>query len=374
LYKVSVLTSSRADLGIYMPLLKQLQNEAAIQLQIIAFGTHTSQEFGYTLDQITKEGFEVKMQLTFVLDGSSPKTISGSIADTVNQFAEVWEKLPTDLIICLGDRYEMFAAVCASVAFTIPVAHIHGGETTLGAIDNIFRHSLTHMSSLHFTSCEQYQDRVMELTGTDKNVFNTGALSIDNLTSLELLSKEKFLENFGVDLNKPTILTTFHPETVSYEMNEVYVKELRNALEQLSSHFQVILTMPNADTMGNVIRKELKAFAQAHPNIVYAFENLGMLGYLSAMKHCSLLLGNTSSGFIEAAYFPKWVVNLGSRQEGRLLTKNIRTIPIKADVIVKTVESFIKETVPEIDQPYGSGNAAGIMKQHILEFLENNQA
>jgi GDP/UDP-N,N'-diacetylbacillosamine 2-epimerase (hydrolysing) len=230
------------------------------------------------------------------------------------------------------------------------------------------------MSSLHFASCEQYRDRVIELAGTDKNVFNSGALSIDNLTTLELFSREKFLEHFGVDMNKPTILTTFHPETVSYEMNEVYVKELRQALEELITHFQVIITMPNADTMGNVIRKELKEFAALHPESVFEFENLGMTGYLSAMKHCALLLGNTSSGFIEAAYFPKWVVNLGSRQEGRLLTKNIRTIPIKADVIVKTVESFIKEPVPAIDQPYGNGNSAEIMKQHILEFLENNQA
>lgn len=352
-----------------MPLLKKLQEEPSIQLQIIAFGTHTSKDFGYTVEQITTQGLEVALQLPFVLDGTSPKTISESIARTIAQFADVWQKLPTDLVICLGDRYEMFAAVTASVPFNIPVAHIHGGETTLGAIDNVFRHSITHMSALHFTSCEQYRQRVIELIGTDKNVINAGALSIDNLASLELYSKEKFMECFGVDLNKPTILTTFHPETVSYEMNEIFVKELRKALQELCSHFQVIITMPNADTMGNVIRQELKDFARLNPGVVFEFENLGMIGYLSAMKHCSLLLGNTSSGFIEAAYFPKWVVNLGKRQEGRLLTKNIRTVPIDADGILKTVKSILQEPLPVFDQPYGNGNAAGIMKQHVLEFL-----
>ncbi|RYE58034.1 MAG: UDP-N-acetylglucosamine 2-epimerase (hydrolyzing) [Sphingobacteriales bacterium] len=371
MHKLSVLTSSRADLGIYTPLLKKLREEPAIQLQVIAFGTHTSKDFGYTIEQITTQGFEVALRLPFVLDGTSPKTISESIARTITQFADVWQNLPTDLIICLGDRYEMFAAVTASVPYNIPVAHIHGGETTLGAIDNVFRHSLTHMSSLHFTSCEVYRQKVIDLTGTDRNVINSGALSIDNLTSLELFSKEKFTQCFGVDMNKPTILTTFHPETVSYEMNEIFVKELRSALQELCSHFQVIITMPNADTMGNVIREELKGLARLNPGVVFEFENLGMTGYLSAMNHCSLLLGNTSSGFIEAAYFPKWVVNLGRRQEGRLLTKNIRTIPIEAEVILKTVKSISQEPLPVFEQPYGNGNAAGVMKQHLLGFLDS---
>ena len=368
-----MLTSSRADYSIYKPLLYLLAKEPKINLQLVAFGTHTATAFGYTADAIRKDGFDIDKELPFVLDGSSPKTITDSMAKTMEQFADVWETLTTDLIICLGDRYEMFAAVAASVPFAIPVAHIHGGETTLGAMDNVFRHSLTHMSSLHFAGCEVYRERIIELKGSDDNIFNTGALSIDNLQSLQLLSKEQFAEKFGVDLNKPTLLTTFHPETVSFNRNEDYAKQLYVALEKLSGEFQVIITMPNADTMGNVIRKEMQALAEKNKRTVFAFENLGTIGYLSSMKYCAMLVGNTSSGFVEASYFPKWVVNIGRRQAGRLLTENIRTIEIEAELIVKTVKALSRVTVPSIQHPYGKGQAASAMMQHIMTFLKSTK-
>ena len=374
MFPITVLTSSRADYSIYRPLLQVLKQQTEIKLQLVAFGTHTSTAFGNTIDTIKEDGFDIERALPFVLDGSSPKTISESIAKTMEQFAEVWKTLPTNLIICLGDRYEMFAAVVASVPFAIPVAHIHGGETTLGVMDNIFRHSLTHMATLHFAGCEVYRQKIIALTGSEKGVFNTGALSIDNLQSLELLSKEQFFKKFGVDLGKPTILTTFHPETVSFNKNGDYSKQLSAALEKLADDFQVIITMPNADTMGNVIREEMQFIAKKYENRIFAFENLGTIGYLSAMQHCAMLVGNTSSGFVEASYFPKWVVNLGSRQEGRLLTENIRTIDIKNDLIIKTVKELSQLHVPPIHHPYGKGQAASAMMKHILKFKKSNQA
>lgn len=337
-------------------------------LQIIAFGTHTSKDYGHTVDAILKDGFEVKMELPFVLDGTSSETVAVSMAKTMEQFAAVWNELPTDLLICLGDRYEMFAAVAASVPFAIPVAHIHGGETTLGAMDNKFRHSLTHMATLHFAGCELYRKKIVELTGNEENVFNTGALSIDNLSSLQLMTKDEFFAQFGVDLNKPTLLTTFHPETVSFKKNETYALELCTALDNLAAHFQVLITMPNADTMGNVIRQQVVTWAENNAN-VFAFENLGVLGYLSAMKHCAMLVGNTSSGFVEASYFPKWVVNLGNRQEGRLMTDNIRTIEIEANKIIDTVNDLYKQPVPSLQHPYGNGHAAESMMDHIQGYL-----
>lgn len=369
MYQVTVLTSSRADYSIYKPLLQVLAKEPTIALQIIAFGTHTSANFGNTVNAIRQDGFEIYKELPFVLDGSSSQTVSKSIGKTIEQFSAVWDTVATDLVICLGDRYEMFAAVTASVPFAIPVLHIHGGETTLGAMDNVFRHSLTHMASLHFASCEAYRQRIIALTGNEKNVFTTGALSIDNLTSIALLSVEEFKEQFGVNMEKPTILTTFHPETVSFTKNEEYAKQLVAALQKVAASFQIIVTMPNADTMGNVIRKELEVLANNNAGTIFAFESLGTVGYLTAMKYCAMLVGNTSSGFVEASYFPKWVINLGNRQDGRLLTENIRTIGVEKNLIVETINALEAKEVPAVKHPYGNGQAATAMKKHILNFL-----
>ncbi len=371
MFKVTLLTSSRADYSIYRPLLQLLQLQPEIKLQLVAFGTHTAPLFGNTIETIRKDGFSVERELPFVLNGTSPQSIAVSMADTMEQFSKVWSELPTDLIICLGDRYEMFAAVAASVPFAIPVAHIHGGETTLGAMDNVFRHSLTHMALIHFTGCETYREKVIALKGTANGVFNTGALSIDNLEGLELLSKKQFLENFGVDLNQPTLLTTFHPETVSFQRNAQHAKYLSAALEKLVADFQVIITMPNADTMGNVIRDEMKLLTERNRNRIFAFENLGTIGYLSAMRHCAMLVGNTSSGFVEASYFPKWVINLGNRQAGRLLTENIRTIAIEKELIVKEVQLLNSLSVPVLQHPYGNGHAAESMMKHLMLFLNS---
>lgn len=370
MYKISVLTSSRADYSIYRPLLQLLQQQPGVKLQIVAFGTHTATEFGHTVDAIRNDGFHVEKELPFVLDATSPASVAFSMAKTMEDFSVVWQQLPANIIVCLGDRYEMFAAVAASIPFAIPVAHIHGGETTLGATDNIFRHSLTHMSTLHFTGTEAYREKVIALTGSEKGVFNTGALSIDNLNTLTLLSTEEFYTLFKVDLNKPTLLTTFHPETVSFEKNVCYAKELSAALEKLSRQFQVIITMPNADTMGNVIRAQMQSLAASKSDKVFAFENLGTIGYLSAMKHCSMLVGNTSSGFVEASYFPKWVVNLGSRQSGRFLTKNIQSIPVEKDQIINTVMRLNERPVPSLAHPYGTGQAARQITKHLLDFLQ----
>lgn len=370
MYKVTVLTSSRADYSIYRPLLYILKECPEIRLQLIAFGTHTSTEYGHTVNAIRSDGFDIWQELPFVLDSTSPRTIAESMAATIKQFSAIWETLATDLIICLGDRYEMFAAVAASVPFALPVAHIHGGETTLGAMDNIFRHSLTHMANLHFASCHAYCQRIVDLKGNRDNVYNTGALSIDNMQQVPLLTTAQFLDKFGVDLAQKTLLTTFHPETVSYKRNEIYAQELCAALEELAAEFQVLITMPNADTMGNIIRIQLQRLEERSKKRIFIFENLGTVGYLSAMKHCAMLVGNTSSGFVEASYFPKWVVNLGKRQEGRLLTENIRSITVEKEQICRTVRELDALPIPDVQHPYGNGMAAQNMRQHILEFLK----
>lgn len=364
---IALLTSSRADYSIYFPLIKELNKDTSIDLHIIAFGTHTSKQFGNTYKKIEEDGFKIAHKVKAFVNGDSPKTIAGSMGQNIIAFSKIWASQKYDLIICLGDRYEMFAAVSAAVPFNIPVAHISGGEVTLGAIDNVFRDGLTTMSALHFASTEQYRQRVTNILGSKNNVYNTGALSIDNLKGLKLLSKKEFKQKFNIDMERESILFTFHPETVSFEKNTQYIREIIAALKELK-HYQLIITMPNADTMGNMIREKLKQFIKQNKNAI-GIESFGTIGYLSCMKYCKMMLGNTSSGFVEASFFPKYVINLGNRQKGRIITSNILNTDIKKDSILESVSkaSVLKQLKPVTI--YGNGNAAIKMHAKIKSYL-----
>lgn len=355
--KVAFLTSSRADYGIYLPLLKVLKNDSFFELSIIAFGTHLSQNHGYTLNQIETDGFEVSIKVDTMPVDDTPFAISNAIGKAVTNFSNVWSENKFDLVFCLGDRYEMFAACASSIPFNVKLAHIHGGEQTLGAIDDAFRHAITHMSTYHFTITEAYKNRVIELKGNNNDIYNVGALSIDNLKTLPLYTIEEFKNKFKIDLSEPSILITFHPETVSFEKNETYVNEIISALSETKA-YQLIITMPNADTMGNMIRTKLNDFIESNPNAI-GVESFGTLGYLSCMKYCSFMLGNTSSGFVEAAFFQKYVINLGERQRGRIITDNIFNCKIEHKEIVKAIDYFSKYKSPSVIQTYGDGNATG---------------
>ena len=354
--KIIVLTSSRADYGIYLPLLKKLKVDTFFNLKIVAFGTHLSKKFGNTIDQILKDGFEVAYKIETLLDGDSPETIAKSMAVTIDKFSSLWakEKSNIDLILCVGDRYEMFAAVTASVPFIIPVAHLHGGETTLGAIDNVFRHSITSMSKLHFASTKNHADRVAQIIGSKNGVYNVGALSLDNLMDIKILSVQQFKEKFNIELNAPA-LVTFHPETIAFEKNDQYISELIAALDTLPK--QIIITMPNADTMSNLIRNKLREFAKQKSNVI-SVESLGTEGYFSCLHHCSFVLGNSSSGIIEAASFGKYVLNLGNRQLGRDVGENVIQCEIKKNKILDAVKLI--DTLPKLNTTniYGDGHTA----------------
>ena len=363
--KIAVLTSSRADFGIYLPLLRALASDPFFELKIIAFGSHLSPAFGMTIDQIIAEGFNVAYRIPVIPEDDSPAAISTAMGKTMEAFTKVWTHERFSLVFALGDRFEMFAAVASGVPFNIRFAHIHGGETTKGAIDDAFRHSITHMSQLHFTSTAMYRRRVAELKGSDENVYNTGALSMDYLHQVQLLSVEAFKQQFQIDLNLPTILSTFHPETVSYENNTHTIGELIAAFEDLND-YQIVITMPNADTTGLMIRKKLSAFA-AGKSRVHLVENFGSLGYLSCMKYSKMLVGNTSSGFFDASFFPKWVINLGNRQQGRIITPNIINCPLKSTEIIAAVNKVVKSGAPDPVDVYGDGNTA----YKIVKILKN---
>ena len=354
--KIAVLTSSRADYSILYPLLVKLKKDKNFDLNIIAFGSHLSDKHGRTIELIKKDGFKIRDNFKTNLLKDTPLAISNSIGITISYFAKIWNKQKYDLILAIGDRYEMFAACASSIPFNIPIAHIHGGETTKGSFDDCFRHSITQMSNFHFTSSEIYKKRVIELKSSNKDIYNVGALSIDNLKSLKLYTKKQFQNLFNIDISLPTILITFQPETVNFQINKKYISNLINALQEIKD-YQLVITMPNADTMGNYIRLELEKFIMKSNN-AFKIENFGTLGYLSCMKYCSMMLGNTSSGFIEASFFPKYVINLGKRQEGRIVTPNINTIKINKKEIIKAVQEFKYFNPLKYNGVYGDGNAA----------------
>ncbi len=355
--RIGVLTSSRADFGIYLPLLKKMKEDPFFDLEIIAFGTHTSEQHGATVSEIKSYSFDKIHQLQTVPQSDTPKDITKSMGKTFRLFADFWSNNQYDVVFALGDRYEMFSAVAAGSLFNIQFAHIHAGETTLGAVDNAYRHSISLFSKYLFVSTEAYLKRAKNIVEDDVNVYNVGALSIDNLKHIQFLSIEAFKDKFKIDLGKPTILSTFHPETVSFEKNKIYIKELLESFKVLKDRYQIIITLPNTDTMGQMIRDEIRKFGKKYPKIKIV-ESFGMYGYLSCMKHCSFLLGNTSSGFVEATYFPKYVINLGERQKGRIETDNILTVPVKKENILHAVKSIEQAKPLKNLNVYGEGNTS----------------
>jgi GDP/UDP-N,N'-diacetylbacillosamine 2-epimerase (hydrolysing) len=311
--KVGILTSSRADYGIYLPLLNALQRDADFELELIVFGTHLSKFHGYSIEQIKSDGF----------------TIAACIES---------------LLFALGDRFEMAAAVLSAVPYGISMAHIHGGETTIGAIDNIYRHCISLASKYHFVAAQPFMQRLKELVQpNDQHIYTVGSLSLENIQHIELLTPETFYQKWGIDLNEHTILITVHPETVAFDKNELFCKEMLHALTDLSNSYQLVITMPNADTAGLIYRQAFMALSEQKHN-VKLIENFGTQSYFTCMKYAKLLIGNTSSGILEAASFNKYVLNLGDRQKGRLCSANVVHLPFDSNEIIAKTNEFVNST------------------------------
>jgi GDP/UDP-N,N'-diacetylbacillosamine 2-epimerase (hydrolysing) len=367
--KVGVLTSSRADYGIYRPLLEALKKDDDFQLSIIAFGTHLSHFHGYTIREITGDGFEAAYTINSLLLHDDANSIATASALTSLKFADFWKEHAQefDVVFCLGDRYEMFGAVIAGIPFNIRFAHIHGGETTMGAIDNVYRHCLTLASNFHFVSTEHYAKRVEQILGNAENVVVTGSLSLQNLDQISLLSVEAFNEKWGIDLSVPSILVTVHPETVDVSSNEINLNEVVKAIEALiGQSYQVIITMPNSDTQGSVFRNGFTRLKASFPKEVHLVENFGTRSYFSSMKHAKFLLGNTSSGIIEAASLNKYLINLGNRQKGRFAAENVIHCPFNAQKIVDEASRIASLGDYKGQNPYYKERAV----ESIISFLK----
>ncbi len=340
--RIGILTSSRADFGIYEPLIDELILDNTFEIDIIAFGTHLSKFHGYTVFDIQKKYDKVNIhEITSLISNDDEVSISTSYGVTILKFADFWKINKYDLIFCLGDRYEMSAAVQAGIPYGLKFSHIHGGETTLGAIDNIYRHQITLASSLHFTSTDIYKKRVEGLIESNENIFDVGALSLSELEDFIPVDKEKLFSNFNIK-NEPFSLVTFHPETNAFDENRKYAIEMKKALESISDQINLVITMPNADTMGTVYRDQLILLEREKKDSVLLVENFGKNNYFSAMYYANFLLGNTSSGILEAASFNKYVVNVGNRQKGRAQSKNIIDSEFKSTEIIKAFTHCLK--------------------------------
>lgn len=343
--KVGVLSSSRADYGIYLPLLKALQNDVNFSLELIIFGTHLSKFHGYTISKIEADGFEIAVKIESLLIGDTPNAIASSFALTSQKFADYWnlQGKSYDIVFALGDRFEMAAAVVAGLPYGVPFAHLFGGEMTLGAIDNAYRHSISLASTYHFVSAQAFSDRLkLLLDDHHDHIHCIGSLSLENLEQLELLTLSEFQDTWGIDLSIDTLLVTVHSETVAFEKNKEYCIEFTKALEVLADAYQVVITMPNADTSGLIFREAFTelAFKKASIKII---ENFGTQSYFTCMKFAKLLVGNTSSGIVEAASFQKYVLNVGDRQKGRLCSENIIHLPFNSESIIALTLEYAKK-------------------------------
>lgn len=333
--KIGVLTSSRADFGIYRPLLEKLRDSADFELKIIAFGGHLEDRLGSSLKIIQNEFSDIIIPQRTMEQIDSPDDVGKSMGLTTLEISKVLNETELDFLFCLGDRFEMLSAVVAASVFPIPIAHIHGGETTLGALDNKFRHAITNLADIHFTSCEEHSKKVQELIGSSDNIFNVGSISLHNIKTIDFAEKKDIENDLKIDLNKPTALITYHPVTNELSETESQVNELLDALSGLN--YQKVFTGVNSDLDAEKIRKKIKKFVSCNEDCWY-FENLGTKLYFSFMKNCSLMIGNTSSGIIEAATFNLPVVNIGNRQLGRKTSANVVHASAKSDEIILAVK------------------------------------
>lgn len=338
---VGVLTSSRADFGIYLPLLDKLKTDTSLAYKIIAFGTHCSAYHGRTIQEIKQTGHDNIDQISSLLADDSETSIATSYGLTAIKFAEYWSAHNFDIVFCLGDRFEMSAAVQAGIPFGITFAHIHGGETTLGAIDNTYRHQLSIASRLHFTSTQEYAEKVKILIDSDKHVYNVGALSLDGIEEINLVDEHKLRDQYSIPEGK-FILTTFHPETVKAKKNKHYAKEMGNAIKSVMDDWIIVITMPNADTRNSYFRRTIQGLEELYPKRIVTVENFGKRDYFSAMQYSRLLLGNTSSGIIEAASFNKYAINVGDRQKGRSQSDNVINCKFRKEDMVDAIRQTEK--------------------------------
>ncbi len=365
--KICVITGTRAEYGLLHWLMKGIDKSKDLELQIIATGMHLSTEFGLTFKEIEKDGFTINKKIEMILSADTPNAITKSTGIGMISFADALEDLSPDIVIVLGDRYELLAASTAALFFRIPIAHIHGGETTSGAFDEAIRHSISKMAWWHFVATEDYKKRVIQLGEDPKRVFNVGGMGVDGIKKTNLLSKRTLEKKINFSFGKKNLLVTYHSVTLEDENSSSKIDELLDCLKEVDDT-KIIFTLSNSDTHGRIINAQIKAFVKNNPNSTY-YTSMGQINYLSALQYVDAVIGNSSAGLLEAPSFKIGTINIGDRQKGRLRSQSI----IDCDLNRKSIHDSIKmlyrenfqEKIRNAKNPYGNGDASN----RIVNFL-----
>jgi len=356
---VGVVTVGRTDWSIWLPVLHELRRHPGLAVRLYATGMHLSPEFGTTIREVQEAGFEIAERIEIILSSDSPQGVAKAIGLGVLGFAQVFDHSRPDILLVMGDRFETLATVAAAMPFKIPVAHLHGGESTEGLIDELMRHAITKMSHIHFATTDLYAERIRRMGEEPWRVFVTGAPGIDAIKQTKPLSRSEFCNKYGLDSDQPFLLVTYHPVTLEFEDTALQVSRLLQALDRFKE--QLVLTYPNADTAGRMVMELLRDYVASRSSAKLLI-NMGPLGYISAMQHAAAMVGNSSSGIIEAASLKLPVVNIGNRQRGRLKPVNVIDVGYTAAGIVAGIQQALsfefRKGLQELVNPYGDGDAS----------------
>ena len=358
--KICVVTGTRAEYGLLRWLIDSIDNSKLLELQIIATGMHLSPEFGLSYKEIENDGFKIDKKIEMLLSADTPSSISKSTGLGLLGFADAYQSLQPDIIVVLGDRFEILAASIAAMFSRLPIAHLHGGETTAGAFDEAIRHSITKMAWWHFVGADEYKKRVIQLGESPKRVFNVGGLGVDNIKKTKLMSKDELIIETGIKFGKKNLLITYHSVTLENKTSQQGFKSLLDVLKEIKD-INLIFTMPNADSDGRIIMKMINEFVFNHLERSISFTSMGSLNYLSTLQYIDGVIGNSSSGLAEAPTFKIGTINIGDRQKGRLKAKSIIDCkPTKKSIklaIDKLYGYKFQKSLDLVKNPYGDGDA-----------------
>lgn len=374
--RIGIMTGTRAEYGLLKSLMQEINKDNDLELYLIVSGMHLSPEFGMTYKEIEEDGFEINAKVEMLLSSDSPAGISKSIGLGVIGFADEFQRADLDMLILLGDRYEALSAAISAMVMRIPIAHLHGGELTEGAIDEGIRHSITKMSYLHFTSTEQYRNRVIQLGENPERVFYVGALGVENIKKINLMTKEELEKSIHFEIDENTVVVTYHPVTLE---NNTVEEQFLNLLEVLDRNpkIRMIFTKANADTNGRIVNELIDKYAAQNSERACAFMSLGQKRYLSALKYCRIVIGNSSSGIIEAPSFGKPIINIGDRQKGRICADSVINCGYTQQEIQQAMETALTEEFENkarnCRNPYEKENTAANIISVIKDYLLNDK-
>ena len=374
--RIGIMTGTRAEYGLLKSLMQEINKDNDLELYLIVSGMHLSPEFGMTYQEIEEDGFEINAKVEMLLSSDSPAGISKSIGLGVIGFADEFQRADLDMLILLGDRYEALSAAICAMVMRIPIAHLHGGELTEGAIDEGIRHSITKMSYLHFTSTEQYRNRVIQLGENPERVFYVGALGVENIKKINLMTKEELERSIHFEIDENTVIVTYHPVTLE---NNTVEEQFLNLLEVLDRNpkIRMIFTKANADTNGRIVNELIDKYAAQNSERACAFMSLGQKRYLSALKYCRIVIGNSSSGIIEAPSFGKPIINIGDRQKGRICADSVINCGYTQQEIQRAMETALTEEFENkarnCRNPYEKENTAANIISVIKDYLLNDK-